>query len=526
MLLGSFSDGKTSTIAGFAGELLKNMKIDTDESSDQLEHYKIPGNAGFEFVDTPGLFGTKEKEVDGARVRYSAVTAGYISEAHVVVYLCDAGVPLKESHVPVIRKVLRDFGKLESAVFVLNKMDEAGYDLTDEEDFREGCEIKKNALIKRLRDTIGLTEEEEARLRIVCIAAAPKGKGVDYWFADEKRAADYYRRSHIRDFRNLVQEVINETDKVKSMANVVNSGVKDVLLKLKEGISIAVGPLKEALRGGEMEEIDKIRAELESELEKIRGDLTDKLKARESSLTETLKKVGDDAAVLNVVLHDDIGMDGEKVDLGRVRDAVLGMLSDAKKASERKIKRASEPVKRELAKLKKRMAGAVKDSKKDLRLALASGGDASGDVLGVLSEGCAKFEMPTDWALLIETVTGAIAGGGALAAGASLAAAIPLAGVAVGIVVAGLKLWQKHEQKKAVEDAVPKVRSGIETLFRNVLQEVDGDAFYEKLAPGYLKLCGAIDEFKDRLEEHRSELAAREAFAKKVGAELAKFETC
>ena len=35
-LIGSFSDGKTSAIAGLLGEVLSNMKIAADESSDEL----------------------------------------------------------------------------------------------------------------------------------------------------------------------------------------------------------------------------------------------------------------------------------------------------------------------------------------------------------------------------------------------------------------------------------------------------------------------------------------------------------
>lgn len=40
VLLGSFSDGKTSTVAGLLGKLEDNMKIDPDESSDDLVVYR------------------------------------------------------------------------------------------------------------------------------------------------------------------------------------------------------------------------------------------------------------------------------------------------------------------------------------------------------------------------------------------------------------------------------------------------------------------------------------------------------
>lgn len=514
VLLGSFSDGKTSTIAGFSGQVLANMKIDTDESSDQLEHYKIPGNAGFEFVDTPGLFGTKEKEIDGASVSYSEVTKRYISEAHIVVYLCDAGVPLKESHVPVVRKVLRDFGKLESTVFVLNKMDEAGYDLLDEEDFREGCEIKKNALIKRLKDTtIGLTAEEEARLRIVCIAAAPKGKGLEYWLADKERAENYLRRSHIGDFRKAVQEVIDGTDEEKVRSETVTSGVKDVLFLLKEGLSVMVDPLKRGLQRCTTGEIDKMYAELESELEEIRKDLEEKLNTRESSLKEKVSGAGDVEA-LSTVLHDDIGMDGEKVDLGRVRDGVLGLLSAAKSASESRIKRYGEKIAKEISRQEKALGAAAKES--ETQLQCVRGEDAS-EVCGVLSSACAEFKKPTDWSGWASVITGGLGVGGGAVLGAT-----GFGVVLAGLAIAGLRHWKKNEDKKVLEETKPKVVGGLENFFREVRQEYCGDAFYEKFAPGCAKLRDTISGYKASAEEKGRALGALEAYGKKLEAALPK----
>ena len=39
-LLGAFSDGKTSVVAGWLGQVMKDMKIDTNESSDALAIYR------------------------------------------------------------------------------------------------------------------------------------------------------------------------------------------------------------------------------------------------------------------------------------------------------------------------------------------------------------------------------------------------------------------------------------------------------------------------------------------------------
>ena len=62
-LLGAFSDGKTSVIAAWLGRVMADMKIDMDESSDRLAIYSPQGlPEKCEIVDTPGLFGDKQKE--------------------------------------------------------------------------------------------------------------------------------------------------------------------------------------------------------------------------------------------------------------------------------------------------------------------------------------------------------------------------------------------------------------------------------------------------------------------------------
>ncbi|GAA8498160.1 hypothetical protein HpNP94_06670 [Helicobacter pylori] len=58
-LVGGFSEGKTSIAAAWIERLDKSMKIDYQESSDAVKIYDIDNE--MELVDTPGLFGFKEK---------------------------------------------------------------------------------------------------------------------------------------------------------------------------------------------------------------------------------------------------------------------------------------------------------------------------------------------------------------------------------------------------------------------------------------------------------------------------------
>lgn len=174
VLMGAFSDGKTTVIGGLTEHLESNMKIAIEESSDELAFYHLPAlGYDFEIVDTPGLFGTKEKEISGRQVRYSDITREYISQAHILIYVTDAVNPLKDSHKDILKFVLRDLGKLSSSIFVINKMDNAGYELSDDEDFNRGEKIKSAAFIQKLNETIALSPSERKALNIVCVSADP-----------------------------------------------------------------------------------------------------------------------------------------------------------------------------------------------------------------------------------------------------------------------------------------------------------------------------------------------------------------
>ena len=266
VLLGSFSDGKTSAIAGLLGRLEDSMKIDQDESSDELKIYRPKDlKDGFEIVDTPGLFGTKEKETDGQTMRYSEITERYISEAHIVIYVCHAVVPLKDSHKEIIRLVMRDFGKLDCSIFVINKMDEAGTDMLDADDYAEMAATKKKNLIQRLRDTILLTPEEEASLRIACITADPKGKGLAHWFA---RPDDYMKRSHIGLLRDYITEITEKKDAVALRENKNIAAVKDAMMQVEKEIFE-----RERLLSADLERSQEAMKEIDTELRLMKKDV-------------------------------------------------------------------------------------------------------------------------------------------------------------------------------------------------------------------------------------------------------------
>ncbi|MDM8348326.1 dynamin family protein [Pseudomonas sp. sp1636] len=225
-LLGAFSDGKTSVVAAWLGNVMADMKIDMDESSDRLAVYTPEGLPGkCEIVDTPGLFGDKEKTVDGEQVIYEDLTKRYISEAHLILYVVDATNPLKESHSAIAKWILRDLNKLSSTVFVINKMDEVT-DLTEQALFDTQATIKKDNLKVKLQRAANLTPDELARLNIVCLASNPNGRGLAYWFGKPEQ---YESRSRINDLKAMTTRILQDNVPAVLIAKTGMDVVRDVV---------------------------------------------------------------------------------------------------------------------------------------------------------------------------------------------------------------------------------------------------------------------------------------------------------
>ncbi len=141
-LVGGFSCGKTSIAAAWIERLDKeSMKIDHKESSDEVKVYHIDDE--IELVDTPGLFGFKEKITDNGKIeRYKDITKKYVSEAHLILYALNPSNPIKESHKDDLNWLFRTLNLLSRTIFVISRFDEEA-DIEDEEDYNKRFEIKK-----------------------------------------------------------------------------------------------------------------------------------------------------------------------------------------------------------------------------------------------------------------------------------------------------------------------------------------------------------------------------------------------
>jgi GTPase SAR1 family protein len=290
-LLGAFSDGKTSVVAGWLGQVMNDMKIDTNESSDALAIYRPDQfEDKCEIVDTPGLFGDKEKAVSpGETVRYGDITKNYISEAHLIFYVVDATNPLKDSHQDIVRWVLRDLNKLSTTIFVINKMDEVA-DLRDAEEFDEQSEIKRKNLLDKVQRFVGLTPEERAALNVVCVASNPNGRGLDFWF-DQRDT--YELRSRIPHLKDVTRRVLDEAGRDTLVRKTGLDVIRDVLGKK---INVAHEELSRLnlLAEGQRQDTDRIAEDLAEGRRKVSAtlqDLYEQLTTLESALINSIRSL-------------------------------------------------------------------------------------------------------------------------------------------------------------------------------------------------------------------------------------------
>ncbi|MGN8516409.1 LeoA/HP0731 family dynamin-like GTPase [Helicobacter pylori] len=258
-LVGGFSEGKTSIAAAWIDRLDKSMKIDHQESSDEVKIYDIDNE--MELVDTPGLFGFKVKTTDSGKIeRYKDITKKYISEAHLILYALNPSNPIKESHKDDLNWLFRTLNLLSRTIFVISRFDEEA-DIEDEEDYNKRFKIKKENVQNRLNELISLSEEEKEGLIIVAVAANPFDLGVEHWL---KHQEEFQKLSHIKALQDATQKKIKENGgKLTIIEEAKKSVIQDVIYR-------QMPPAKQALQ-----DINREMEYLNKTLEKRRKDIQD-----------------------------------------------------------------------------------------------------------------------------------------------------------------------------------------------------------------------------------------------------------
>ncbi|MGL2755703.1 LeoA/HP0731 family dynamin-like GTPase [Helicobacter pylori] len=265
-LVGGFSEGKTSIAAAWIERLDKeSMKIDHKESSDEVQIYDIDDE--MELVDTPGLFGFKEKITDSGKIEhYKDITKKYVSEAHLILYALNPSNPIKESHKDDLNWLFRTLNLLSRTIFVISRFDEEA-DIEDEEDYNKRFKIKKENIQNRLNELISLNEEEKESLIIVAVAANPFDLGVEHWL---KHQEEFQKLSHIKTLQDATQKKIKENGgKLTIIEEAKKSVIQDVVYR-------QMPPAKQALQGinGEMEYLNKMIEKRRKDLQNLNSEIS------------------------------------------------------------------------------------------------------------------------------------------------------------------------------------------------------------------------------------------------------------
>ena len=274
-LIGGFSEGKTSIAAAWIEKLDKsNMKISHQESSDEVLVYEV-GN-DIELIDTPGLFGFKEKFNSdmNAIEKYKDITEKYVSEAHLVLYVMNSINPIKDSHKDDLNWLFRTLNLLPRTVFVLSKFDEI-VDVEDDTRYKNDLEIKKSNVITRLKDLINLNNNEVSEISIVGVSANPFDMGIEHWLSNIE---DFKRLSHIKTLQDETSSKIEKNGGVAAIANETKKTIiKDILEKQV--------PISRELNQRILEELGKL-SEISTIMNREIQSLEPEIRAKKLALKE------------------------------------------------------------------------------------------------------------------------------------------------------------------------------------------------------------------------------------------------
>ena len=253
VLIGGFSEGKTSIAAAWLEEYDKNkMKIAMTESTDDIREYNV-GNINL--VDTPGLFGFKET---ANKEKYKDVTKKYITEANIVLYVMNSDNPIKESHKEEIQWLFKDLNLLPRTVFILSRFDNVA-DIEDENDYNAILKIKRENVLKRLEDFEVINVEERKKIPIVAVAANPFDEGIEYWL---ENLGEFKKFSHIDSLQHATSNIVEK-----------NGGIDSLLLETQKSIIKEVLELKIPLATTKVKKIDEEHRNLNNILIEMSGEL-------------------------------------------------------------------------------------------------------------------------------------------------------------------------------------------------------------------------------------------------------------
>jgi GTP-binding protein EngB required for normal cell division len=267
-LIGGFSEGKTSIAAAWLEQLDRStMNISHQESSNEVKVYHV--GSEFDLIDTPGLFGFKEKfnAETNAIEKYKDITRKYVSEAHLVLYVMGSANPIKASHQDDLHWLFRTLGLLPRTVFVLSRFDEVA-DVEDEREYAESLDIKRRNVVGRLQELIGLSQDETDALTIVGVAANPFDMGTEHWL---RNLEQFRSLSRISTLQKATAEKVTTNGGLAAVTDEAKKSViRDVLDK-----QLPVAIANDEKIAAEVARLETINVRMQKQLAITAGEVSD-----------------------------------------------------------------------------------------------------------------------------------------------------------------------------------------------------------------------------------------------------------
>ncbi|GAA7682729.1 50S ribosome-binding GTPase [Helicobacter pylori] len=454
------------------------MKIDHQESSDAVKIYDIDNE--IELVDTPGLFGFKEKEHDSGKIeRYKDITKKYVSEAHLFYTRLNPSNPIKESHKDDLNWLFRTLNLLSRTIFVISRFDEEA-DIEDEEDYNKRFKIKKENIQNRLNDLISLSEKEKESLSIVAVAANPFGWGLEYWLEHKE---EFQKLSHIKTLQDATQKKIKENGgKLTIIEEAKKSVIQDVVYRQ---MHLAKKEQQNIKR--ELEVLNK--AKRQKEIQDLNGEISQtRINLREfitRYFSDLIRQVaGTSLETFNDVVIREIGNEGTNIDT-RVQNA---------------FERETQGILNETAKI----ATSFNADRSFFEKHAGTFGKIGNELLtksGLIN--------PTNIKLTRDTIAavGKLVGidlafkfkpWGAVKLASNANKVLPL----IGIAFEAWDSWNKYQKDQALEEAKEEMKSKFDNQKKEILDLINDETrFKQTCFLGALELEKSLQEIKEAIEK-------------------------
>ncbi len=487
-LIGGFSEGKTSIAAAWLEELdRKSMNISQQESSSEVAIYNFKDQ--LQIIDTPGLFGFKEKTNASTEQieKYKDITKRYVSEAHLVLYVMNSTNPIKESHAEDLKWLFRTLNLLPRTVFVLSRFDEVA-DMSDQAEFREKYLIKKTSVLKRLTDVLELTSEEQSDATIVAVSANPFDMGVEHWL---RNLDDFRNLSRIGELQTATQKKLESNGGLLVLANETKKTIiSDVITKQLPAAKEAY-----ALLADEARRITEIKQTQAIELQRIQEDIGKsqvRLRGRLLRYFEDLKLQAKNVGMntFNEFIHREIGDEG-----CLVQQRIQEMFSDEVGSISRDLSRMQINVNNELAHYNDVVSALGKKGVSFLSqpgiftnsnvLAVRDGVNAATKMVGLDISKYLKFKP---W------------GATKLANGLGSALAV------VGIALEAWDSYKEQERQAKFAETISTIVTNLQEQSKEVTRLVDAPDFSDRFFPAFVSLrqqLTAIDTEMSLLQERQ-----------------------